>query len=83
MITIPMPDWYERAICAQTDPEAFYPEAGCNPEPAKKVCATCPVRRRCLEWALGNGETFGVWGGTTYKQRQKMPGWVIRPRGAA
>ena len=44
--------WQERALCAQTDPEAFFPEKGGSTREAKKVCLTCDVRDECLEYAL-------------------------------
>ena len=55
--------WQERALCAQTDPEAFFPEKGGSAREAKKVCLTCDVRNDCLEYALMNDERFGIWGG--------------------
>ena len=45
--------WQERALCAQTDPEAFFPEKGGSTREAKKVCLSCDVRSECLEYALG------------------------------
>ena len=53
--------WQERALCAQTDPEAFFPEKGGSTREAKKVCLTCDVRNDCLESALMNDERFGIW----------------------
>ena len=44
--------WQERALCAQTDPEAFFPEKGGSTREAKKVCLGCEVRAECLEYAL-------------------------------
>ena len=44
--------WQERALCAQTDPEAFFPEKGGSTREAKKVCLSCDVRGECLEYAL-------------------------------
>ncbi|QRN80660.1 MAG: WhiB family transcriptional regulator, partial [Nocardiopsis sp. BM-2018] len=41
--------WQERALCAQTDPEAFFPEKGGSTREAKKVCQSCEVRAECLE----------------------------------
>jgi WhiB family redox-sensing transcriptional regulator len=55
--------WQERALCAQTDPEAFFPEKGGSTREAKKVCLACDVRGECLEYALANDERFGIWGG--------------------
>ena len=52
--------WQERALCAQTDPEAFFPEKGGSTREAKRVCLTCDVRGECLEYALANDERFGT-----------------------
>ncbi|MGV8973116.1 MAG: WhiB family transcriptional regulator, partial [Rhodoglobus sp.] len=54
--------WQERALCAQTDPEAFFPEKGGSTREAKKVCTGCEVRGECLEYALEHDERFGIWG---------------------
>ena len=40
--------WQERALCAQTDPEAFFPEKGGSTREAKRVCLSCDVRSQCL-----------------------------------
>ena len=52
--------WQEQALCAETDPEAFFPEKGGSTREAKKVCLTCDVRGECLEYALMNDERFGI-----------------------
>ena len=64
--------WQERALCAQTDPEAFFPEKGGSTREAKRVCLTCDVRGSCLEYALGNDERFGIWGGLSERERRKL-----------
>ena len=64
--------WAEQALCAQTDPEAFFPEKGGSTREAKKVCAVCPVRTECLEWALEHKERAGVWGGLSERERRKL-----------
>ncbi|MBO3724575.1 WhiB family transcriptional regulator [Actinomyces bowdenii] len=64
--------WQERALCAQTDPEAFFPEKGGSTREAKRVCATCEVREECLEYALANDERFGIWGGLSERERRKL-----------
>ena len=64
--------WQERALCAQTDPEAFFPEKGGSTRKAKRVCATCEVREECLEYALANDERFGIWGGLSERERRKL-----------
>jgi len=64
--------WQDRALCAQTDPEAFFPEKGGSTREAKKVCAGCEVRAECLEYALANDERFGIWGGLSERERRKL-----------
>ncbi len=64
--------WQEQALCAQTDPEAFFPEKGGSTREAKKVCASCEVRSQCLEYALENDERFGIWGGLSERERRKL-----------
>lgn len=64
--------WQERALCAQTDPEAFFPEKGGSTREAKKVCVSCEVRAECLEFALANDERFGIWGGLSERERRKL-----------
>lgn len=64
--------WQERALCAQTDPDAFFPEKGGSTREAKKTCLTCEVRDDCLEYALANDERFGIWGGLSERERRKL-----------
>ncbi len=64
--------WQERALCAQTDPEAFFPEKGGSTRDAKKVCAECEVKVECLEYALANDERFGIWGGLSERERRRV-----------
>ena len=64
--------WQERALCAQTDPEAFFPEKGGSTREAKKVCLSCEVRGECLEYALAHDERFGIWGGLSERERRRL-----------
>ena len=64
--------WQERALCAQTDPEAFFPEKGGSTREAKRICTTCEVRSECLEYALENDERFGIWGGLSERERRRL-----------
>lgn len=64
--------WQERALCAQTDPEAFFPEKGGSTREAKRVCLSCDVRGDCLEYALSNDERFGIWGGLSERERRRL-----------
>lgn len=65
-------EWQERALCAQTDPEAFFPEQGGDPEPARRICGACPVRGQCRDYALSSGELYGIWGGLTFNERRRL-----------
>jgi WhiB family redox-sensing transcriptional regulator len=64
--------WQDRALCAQTDPEAFFPEKGGSTREAKKVCRGCEVRAECLEYALERDERFGIWGGLSERERRRL-----------
>ncbi|WGD38102.1 WhiB family transcriptional regulator [Lysinibacter sp. HNR] len=64
--------WQADALCAQTDPEAFFPEKGGSTRDAKKICGSCEVRSQCLEYALENDERFGIWGGLSERERRKL-----------
>lgn len=64
--------WRERALCAQTDPEAFFPENGGSSRAAKRICAACDVRLECLEEALENDERYGVFGGLSQEERRRL-----------
>ena len=58
--------------CRGADPDLFFPDRGESLEPAKAVCAGCVVREECLEHALRVGERFGVWGGTSERERRRI-----------
>ncbi len=68
--------WAEQALCAQADPDAWFPERGGRGlAAALRICGTCPVRAQCLEYALSGADTWqgissGIWGGTTPVQRR-------------
>jgi WhiB family redox-sensing transcriptional regulator len=65
-------DWQHRALCAQTDPEAFFPEKGGSTRDAKHLCFGCPVKDECLEYALAHDERFGIWGGLSERERRNL-----------
>ena len=64
--------WQERSLCAETDPEAFFPEKGGSTREAKKICTGCEVKAECLEYALANDERFGIWGGLSERERRRL-----------
>ena len=69
--------WQDRALCAQTDPEAFFPEKGGSTREAKKICLGCEVRHECLEYALAHDERFGIWGGLSERERRRLKRGII------
>ena len=69
--------WQERGLCAQTDPEAFFPEKGGSTREAKRICQGCEVRDACLDYALAKDERFGIWGGLSERERRRLKRGVI------
>lgn len=73
MIDLPTPPaWIDDAVCASTDPEVFFPTPHGNPAPAKAICAGCPVRQECADYALARPSLDGVWGGLTARERGQI-----------
>jgi WhiB family redox-sensing transcriptional regulator len=77
---LPIPGrWAERALCAQTDPDAWFPDRGHADQAAiaTRICRHCPVRAQCLDYALSGADTWGgiatgIWGGTTPRERDAL-----------
>ena len=64
--------WRDYANCLGVDPDLFFPERGASTREAKEVCRGCVVREECLEYALSNGEKFGIWGGMSERERRRI-----------
>lgn len=64
--------WQDFANCLAVDPDLFFVERGGSTRKAKEVCTGCNVREDCLEYALGNGEKFGIWGGLSERERRRI-----------
>ena len=64
--------WQDMANCLGVDPDLFFPERGAATREAKEVCKGCVVRDDCLEYALANGEKFGIWGGMSERERRRI-----------
>lgn len=71
--------WADRALCAQADPDAWFPDRGRRESItlAKRICGHCPVRAECLDYALSGADTWrgiasGIWGGTTPRERAQL-----------
>ncbi|MFJ9777114.1 WhiB family transcriptional regulator [Kitasatospora sp. NPDC101157] len=78
-------DWRMRAVCAEEDPELFFPIGNTGPallqiEEARSVCRRCPVLEDCLTWALTTGEDAGVWGGMSEDERRALKRRAARNR---
>lgn len=63
--------------CASVDPEVFFPPTyGATHRrevaAAKALCRTCAARRECLAFAVDSNEEFGIWGGATPVERQRL-----------
>jgi len=66
------PPWMDDASCRTRKPGDFFPSDGVGVELAKRVCAACPVRTDCLEYALSNRIEHGVWGGCSERERRRI-----------
>lgn len=66
------PSWQERALCSQTDPEAFFPEKGGSTREAKRICSRCDARADCLQYAVDSDQRFGIWGGLSERERRRL-----------
>ena len=67
-------DFWIGALCAEVDPELFFPRKGqyLEAQNAKRLCNKCELKTECLELALKDPEMKGIWGGTTEQQRYKI-----------
>ena len=61
-----------RARCVGESPDVFFPSDGVGVLRAQKICAECPVVNECLEYALANHISHGVWGGASERQRRRL-----------
>ena len=69
-------NWRSAGACLSADPDLFFPISSAGPgarqiAQAKVICAGCPVRRECLDFALAHDQVYGIWGGTTPDDRQR------------
>lgn len=70
-------NWRDDAACLDADPDLFFPVGTTGPaqdqvDEAKRTCLACPVRERCLAWALELDAASGIWGGTTEDERRAL-----------
>lgn len=65
-------EWMETGKCREVHPSTFFPSDGVGVEIARRICADCPVKSLCLEYALRNRIDHGVWGGTSERERRRI-----------
>jgi WhiB family redox-sensing transcriptional regulator len=65
-------DWKQKAACRALDTSMFFPDSEADADEAKAVCAICPVRQECLQFALDTRQHDGVWGGLTETERRRL-----------
>jgi len=75
--TQPTGNWRAAGACLHADPDLFFPisdqgRAAVQIAKAKAICASCPVRRPCLDFAMANEPAYGIWGGATLKERERV-----------
>lgn len=66
------PEWMARGACNGLDADLFFPPRGGPDNEARRACGGCPVREECLDFALVGEERFGIWGGTSERERRKL-----------
>ena len=64
--------WMARGKCRDHPPDMFFPSDGVGVEVARRICADCPVKSPCLEYAMANHIDHGVWGGTSERERRRI-----------
>jgi WhiB family redox-sensing transcriptional regulator len=65
-------EWREAGKCRHLPADIFFPQDGVRVEVARQICADCPVKEPCLEYALANRISEGVWGGSSERQRRRL-----------
>lgn len=66
-----LPD-FDGALCAQADPDEWFPDKGESNATAKAICTACPVINECLDYALTNNEQWGIYGGLSHLERRAL-----------
>jgi WhiB family transcriptional regulator, redox-sensing transcriptional regulator len=64
--------WQDYANCRGADADLFFPERGASTRKAKAICNACDVKAECLDFAIVQGEKFGIWGGMSERERRRV-----------
>lgn len=68
-------DWPQFAACKDKPPKWWFPDDSRTPMnamKAKEVCAGCPVREECLQFAITTHQEYGIWGGMERRERKSQ-----------
>jgi WhiB family redox-sensing transcriptional regulator len=65
-------EWFDDAACRDVDTDIFFPVSESQADAAKAICAVCPVREECLEYAIETRPGDGVYGGLTASERHRL-----------
>ncbi|MDR1033705.1 MAG: WhiB family transcriptional regulator [Bifidobacteriaceae bacterium] len=68
----PSAAWMNDGLCAHSDSEAFFPDKGVLSDEAAFICGECPVKEICFQYAMTNGIEYGVWGGVSERERNRL-----------
>lgn len=66
------PAWQAEGLCRVFPDANWFPLRGESTAEAKRICLRCPVRAECLDYALTTRDKFGVWGGTSERERRHL-----------
>ncbi len=66
------PEWMPHGSCRNYPASAFFPSDGVGVDAARRICAECPVKEPCLEYALEQRIDHGVWGGCSERERRRI-----------
>ncbi len=80
MTVAPSRDWQGDALCRGNQAHLFFPpstierkdERERRETKARAICAVCPVRRDCTDYAMEIREPYGIWGGYTETERRQL-----------
>jgi WhiB family redox-sensing transcriptional regulator len=65
-------EWMRYGKCREVKPATFFPSDGVGVDIARRLCAECPVKEPCLEYALVERIDHGIWGGASERERRRI-----------
>jgi len=73
-------EWQNRGACRNEHPDIFFVQPYESADEARTVCARCPVKQECGDYAIATNQRYGVWGGMTRRERVKVANTGQDPR---